>query len=72
MRKFVIERNGLMKCFDEEQNVTVKLAKGDNDIEVVNGDHTDTILDVDLDINTFYKELKRRLLIIQRTTNYVL
>lgn len=70
MKKFVITNNASMMCFDEQQNVTVRLFQGDNSIDVLNGDFTDPDLDIEIDMNTFYTELKRRLLIIQRTTNY--
>ena len=70
MKKFVINENASMMCYDEKQNTTVRLPQGDNDIEVLGGDFTDPDLDIEIDQPPFYTELKRRLLIIQRTTNY--
>ena len=70
MKKFVINENASMMCYDEKQNTTVRHFQGDNDIEVLDGDFTDPDLDITIDQNAFYTELKRRLLIIQRTTNY--
>jgi hypothetical protein len=70
MKKYMINENASMMCYDEKQNATVRLPHGNNDIEVLDGDFTDPDLDKKMDLNVYYAELRRRLIIIQRTTNY--
>ena len=66
MKKYMINSNGDLMFADDEQQESIILPKGNDNLEVKHTDVTDPDMDVNIDFLMFHKEFIRRLTIIQQ------
>ena len=62
----MINKYGDMMIADDEEQESIILPKGNDNLEVKHTDVTDPDMDINIDFLIFHKELIRRLTIIQQ------
>ena len=66
MKKYMINSTGDLMFADDDEQESIILPKGNDNLEVKHTDVTDHNMDVNIDFLMFHKELIRRLTIIQQ------
>ena len=66
MKKYMINSSGDLMFADDEQQESIILPKGNDNLEVKHTDVTDPDMDVNINFLMFHRELVRRLTIIQQ------
>jgi len=66
MKKYMINSTGDLMFADDEEQESIILPRGNDNLEVKHTDVTDPDEDVNIDFLMFHKELIRRLTIIQQ------
>lgn len=66
MKKYMINSSGDLMFSDDEQQESIILPKGNDNLEVKHTDVTDPDMDVNINFLMFHRELVRRLTIIQQ------